>query len=319
MINKTTKVLVGLFVAAGTTIAIIAVIWLGMSDFLNKGQLFALYFDESVQGLNVDAPVKYRGVSIGAVDRINVAADSHLIEVVLKLDTDFAFQDKVSAKLKVVGITGKMFIELDRMKPTDIATTPHLSFPTEYPVIATRPSDIKALFQTIDEIVQKLNAIDISGVISRLEKTLDHLDQAVQGADTAGLSAHIKSSLDIIDQTVVDAKLPKMIAKLETILVKFEKTMQQIDLAGLSQEAKTTFITLRNESKTLIKTAKPLIESATSTLNSTDEGINNLNNQLFVIGQNMEQATNKLNVLLDRINDQPSQLLFGEPPPRRIE
>ena len=56
---------VGLFMTAGLGLATLAVIWLGMTSFLRKGELYVTYFDESVQGLNVDSPVKYRGVPVG--------------------------------------------------------------------------------------------------------------------------------------------------------------------------------------------------------------------------------------------------------------
>ena len=78
---------VGFFVAIGFTLAILVFIWLGMSRFLQKGRFYVTYFDESVQGLDVDSPVKYRGVFIGRVESIGVAPDSKLIKVVLKIES----------------------------------------------------------------------------------------------------------------------------------------------------------------------------------------------------------------------------------------
>jgi len=73
MASTRIKFTVGLFVASGIGFALIAVIWLGMSRFLEKGQYYATYFNESVQGLDIESPVKYRGVSIGRVQRVGVA------------------------------------------------------------------------------------------------------------------------------------------------------------------------------------------------------------------------------------------------------
>jgi hypothetical protein len=69
------------------------------------------YFDESVQGLDKDSPVKYRGVSIGRVENINVAPDAALIQVVLKIESGLESGiDDIVARLKSVGITGIMFV-----------------------------------------------------------------------------------------------------------------------------------------------------------------------------------------------------------------
>ena len=73
MATQKTKFAVGLFVAIGFTLAILVTIWLGMSRFLQKGRFYVTYFDESVQGLDVDSPVKYRGVFTGRVESIGVA------------------------------------------------------------------------------------------------------------------------------------------------------------------------------------------------------------------------------------------------------
>ena len=73
MASQKTKFAVGLFVAGGLACVVLVVIWLGMSRFLEKGQFYVTYFDESIQGLVVDSPVKYRGVFIGRVDSFGVA------------------------------------------------------------------------------------------------------------------------------------------------------------------------------------------------------------------------------------------------------
>ena len=88
MASQKIKFTVGLFLTCGILMALLAFIWLGVSRVFEKGQHYVTYFNESVQGLNVDSAVKYRGVSVGRVDSIGVAPDSKLVEVVLKIETD---------------------------------------------------------------------------------------------------------------------------------------------------------------------------------------------------------------------------------------
>ena len=140
MASIKTKFTVGLFVIIGLAIAIVTIIWLGKSHYLEEGQYYIAYFDESVQGLDKDSPVKYRGVSIGRVDNIGVAPDATLIKVILKIESSLNLEDhleEIVAELKSVGITGIMFIELERKKDDEPDLSPEITFSSEYPVIAT--------------------------------------------------------------------------------------------------------------------------------------------------------------------------------------
>jgi phospholipid/cholesterol/gamma-HCH transport system substrate-binding protein len=64
--SKTSKFLIGLFVIGGTLIGVGAVVWIGASKYFQKGATYVTFFDESVQGLQVDSSVKYRGVDVGS-------------------------------------------------------------------------------------------------------------------------------------------------------------------------------------------------------------------------------------------------------------
>jgi hypothetical protein len=72
--------MIGLFVLIGVSIGFVFVFWLGVSRYSQTGETYAAYFDESVQGLQADSSVKYRGVDVGRVEKIRVAPDNRLIE-----------------------------------------------------------------------------------------------------------------------------------------------------------------------------------------------------------------------------------------------
>ena len=93
MSAKSSKFLIGLFVIGGTLLFAAIIIWVGAARILTKGSLYSVYFDESVQGLQVDSAIKYRGVAIGKVQKIKVAPDNRLIEVVMKIDIESDLQD----------------------------------------------------------------------------------------------------------------------------------------------------------------------------------------------------------------------------------
>jgi phospholipid/cholesterol/gamma-HCH transport system substrate-binding protein len=291
MINQKAKFFVGLFMVSGISLAVVAIIWLGMNRFLEKGQLYAVYFNESVQGLKHDSPVKYRGVAIGHIERISLAPDSRLIEVILNIESDISLEENMVAQQKAVGITGSKFIELDRQKDEEEDLYPKLEFPTEYPVLASRPSNISELFRGIDDIVQKLNALDIVGISASLKASLDHMDQTMSDIDAKGISNNIKASLDIINKGFDQERWGKLITGLEINVTALEK---------------------------VINSADGFIKKTSGIMDRAGAEFSNLSHHLIVVGQNLEKTTGNLDNLLEQISTHPSQLLFGDPPPGRV-
>jgi phospholipid/cholesterol/gamma-HCH transport system substrate-binding protein len=291
MINQKAKFFVGLFMVSGISLAVVAIIWLGMNRFLEKGQLYAVYFNESVQGLKHDSPVKYRGVAIGHIERISLAPDSRLIEVILNIESDISLEENMVAQQKAVGITGSKFIELDRQKDEEEDLYPKLEFPTEYPVLASRPSNISELFRGIDDIVQKLNALDIVGISASLKASLDHMDQTMSDIDAKGISNNIKASLDIINKGFDQERWGRLITGLEINVTALEK---------------------------VINSADGFIKKTSGIMDRAGAEVSNLSHHLIVVGQNLEKTTGNLDNLLEQISTHPSQLLFGDPPPGRV-
>jgi ABC-type transporter Mla subunit MlaD len=66
---------------SGITIAVLAVIILGTGALFKKKVMMETYFDESVQGLSVGAPLKYRGVTIGSVEHIGFVRNDYKTEL----------------------------------------------------------------------------------------------------------------------------------------------------------------------------------------------------------------------------------------------
>jgi phospholipid/cholesterol/gamma-HCH transport system substrate-binding protein len=186
-----------------------------MSRFLAKGQFYVAYFNESVQGLDVDSPVKYRGVSIGRVARISVAPDSKLIQVLLKIESGQRLDSEIVAQLKAVGITGSVFVELDRKAEGEPDLSPPISFPSEYPIVASKPSNISELLRGIDEVLDELKSLDLKGIADAGKATLENLNQVIADADVKGISTSIKSSFESIGPILDNQRWDGIMASVE--------------------------------------------------------------------------------------------------------
>ena len=309
MTSLKTKFAVGLFVIIGLSVSFISILWLGMSHYFEKGQHYVAFFDESVQGLDKDSPVKYRGVSIGRVKSISVAPDSTLIQVILKMETEFRPAEELIAQLKSVGITGIMFVELDRKKMRDqaISLQPELSF--EYPVIATKPSEIKQLIGGISDVLKQIKALDIPGIAGGIKSTLDEIKLAVANLRMKELFSSIQTSLDNWDRALVS--VDKAAVSFNTLSANTDK------MISVNKKELADAITGFNQS---MKNASLLVGEGAELIKNTDSNINKLMLHLVVSLQHIEKASENLSKSLEVIADQPSQLIFGEPlPARKVE
>ncbi len=327
---------VGLFMTAGLALATLAIIWLGMSSFLREGEIFVTYFDESVQGLGVDSPVKYRGVPVGRVQAIRIAPDYHLIEVVILIDDEHAddenrFTDSVAA-ISNVGITGAMFVEIDKRWPAAGDLSPKLDFTPKYPVIASRPSDIKKLFREIDEIAMKIQSIDFKGISDQAMLAFATVNTVMTEAQFGAISADIRTLLASINTAASPKRLESMAKNMEQTIVSSRTLMDK------AAEELALLDTILVQFHSMIEANRPQVDTAMGALATTalkadavmtqshatifqmQGAIKDLEERLAGTAENLEQTSSNLNTLIGNVKDQPAQLIFGQPKaPRDVE
>jgi phospholipid/cholesterol/gamma-HCH transport system substrate-binding protein len=329
MASQKVKFTVGLFVFSGIVIAVLAFIWLGMSRILEKGQRYAIYFDESVQGLEIDSPVKYRGTPIGRVVDIDVAPDSRLIQVIAKMEKGHNIDPNIVAQLSVVGITGSMFIELDLKAKDEPDKTPPLSFKPEYPVLASKKSNITEILEGIDDFLIQIRAIDLDGISGKIKVTLDNFNQLMADANIKGLSGKLESSLENISAIVERERWDRIISSaenamksLESVTGKADGSVDRLDntlksLEKISTGNEKNITQAINDFKTAMTKVNTLLDNGNSVVTGVDDTVYQLGHDLNEIARNIEVATENLNKIIDIVSDQPSQLIFGEPPVKR--
>jgi paraquat-inducible protein B len=90
MSQKISPTLIGAFVVGAVALLVIGVVAFGSGQLFRKTQQFVLYFDGSVNGLHMGAPVKFKGVEIGSVKDIKLEMglgnQVHDIPVIIEID-----------------------------------------------------------------------------------------------------------------------------------------------------------------------------------------------------------------------------------------
>ena len=303
MAGKTSKFMVGLFVSLGVVLTVVAIIWVGATKYFEKGNLYVTYFDESVQGLQLDSIVKYRGVDVGRVERIGLAPDNNLIAVVMKINQRDDLPHTTVAALKVAGITGMVFVELDRSTPEDREKSPKIGFPAEYPVIPSKHSEIAKIMSGVNSAVNNLNQIDAGGISDQLKSTAAQIEIFFKGKDMEVILANVKALTASLKDA--SARLDKTMAagNLDDILLQTRNAVQ--DTRGLVKTTQNLMISLQDEIRAMnLRETMGKTQAIASEVKATSE--------------NLRQTSETLESFVNRINERPSDLLFGKPPKKRF-
>lgn len=301
MATEARKFQVGAFVIAAVVVVIGGAIWLGASRFFEDTHRFVTYFPESVQGLDPGAAVKFRGVPAGRVARIAIAPDQQLIEVVMDIDSHMVpalhADDTLRAQLQLSGITGLRYIEIDRSRGEALKQAPSLSFKPRYEVIPSARSSFVAVQNALADVYGKLMQLDVGGI-----------------------SADVRATLQSMSHLLQDERINTMLSNFESASVSSQKAARNVEsvmgpvtqnVAAATQEAKTLFANLNRGVKA-------------EQLGQTLEQLNRLalNAQQFISSlqsttARLDRTVGNLQALSDRIRQQPSLLLFGQPPAGR--
>lgn len=215
------------------------------------------YFEESVVGLDVGAPVKLRGIVIGSVSAITFADAGQLVDVTLavepaaapRLAWDPEHDTGLRAELSAQGITGVKLVDVDVVDP---ARYPPPALPFE-PSPRYVPST-KSLLTRLGDSVSR-SADRLPEVVDAAIATLGRLDALFQHVDESGLPERVAGALDNVDLAVTDLRgimhrLDKgarageggaTLDRLDTALESFARVMARIDgdagLAASTQRA----------------------------------------------------------------------------------
>jgi phospholipid/cholesterol/gamma-HCH transport system substrate-binding protein len=302
MAQKRAYFLVGLFVTVGVLLAAAAIVWLGATKYFQKGALYATYFDESVQGLQVDSIVKFRGVDIGSVRSIGVAPDQRLIEVVMKIDVKEFSVGGVVASLRLAGITGIVYVELDTKKP-DVPTLVPKDFTPEYPVIPSAPSDIRQIESSINDILKSMKAIDFKGIGDQVIRTTKSIDDLVNGeklkrimADAGKTASNLAAASDRLNRSLSDGTIDELLTEARDAVKDARVLIARIEteIEGM-KVAETT-----GKIDRLVEGTSRKVHSALT--------------EVELMSETLRRTAESLEGFVERLNQNPSALIFSRPP-----
>jgi phospholipid/cholesterol/gamma-HCH transport system substrate-binding protein len=316
MVKRQARFLTGLFVIVGVLIGVVAVVWLGASKYFEKGKMYVTYFDESVQGLQVDSEVKYRGVGVGNVKSIGVAPDQKLVEVVIKIALEGDVEHSIVTQLRAAGITGIVFVELDQRHPDDQAFLPPKEMKALYPVIPSKPSQMKQMFTVIDQLMDRIVQVDLKGISDQVKATSRAMETFVSGPamnriltnlDSATVS--LGSGLRRIDGILAEGRVQGILDEARQGL---GEARQGLGDARQGIAETRELVAAAKEEIANLKTTQ-LAEKADRFVEGLDRRTKRIAYDIESTTDDFRQAVEHLRALLERLQRNPSDLIFSTP------
>jgi paraquat-inducible protein B len=320
MSKKANPTAVGLFVVIGMILLIAGVI--SFSTYKVKGvtQEFVLYFDSSVKGLNIGAPVTHRGVKIGKVNhmqlRFNQADDDFSVPVFIELDQsllhsqsdkkvditdDEILKDLIDNGLRAVMesssfVTGQLYIELN-LDPESPPPVFHQVEPLHLE-IPTAPTKIASLMSNIA-------SVDLKGLTERLSSVLESLQSKVVDADIRGISEGLTEVMAAIESTLDDPSLDQALENTSATLEDFKETSIVLrgEVVSVSNDIK---VSLKQIENTMIE-----VREGVADIRHTIAADNVLAHQLNIALEQLAKASTSISELADFLILNPNALISG--------
>jgi len=337
---------IGLFVISAIVIGVIGVVVLGGGKFFQKKNIVETYIDESVQGLDVGSPVKFRGVPVGNVEEITLTGveystrrryvvvragiSRNVFRFPLADPTDPAFIAEVERGLRVrlapQGLTGQAYLEADYLNP---ARNPPLEidWAPKYPYVPSAQSRITQFSDAVEHILRNLEEVDIQRLIGTMESSLKTIDKLASGANFDKISIQAVALLAEVRETnsqlktvvggpefnnaVKDAAVAASTAR--QILERADKPLAQLvsDLPKASESISRLVQRLDDVSGTLPETNTQFRQ----TLQQLNRLISSQQRDIEETVKNLRSMSESVKQIIENSKRYPSQTLFGAPPP----
>jgi len=318
----------GLFVVSAVGLGVLTIVVLGAQSLKKETTSYKTYFDESVQGLEVGSPVKFRGVTLGSVSKIDIAPDHRLVEVTSDLQVKEILRLKLSVgqgkktRMKVTsdlriqldsaGITGVKYLLLDFFSEHD-NPPPALPFAAPENYIPSAVSTIKNLQASV---VRSLNRLP--DVTDAMVHVLGKVDRAVRQIERGDVPEKVVSSIRRVDRVLASA---------EGLLGSAQRAVRGLQTAELSQQAQQMLAGVSATTRTLNDSARKLdglidklskldgvysgMERATASVVDVARNASGASEELAQTLRAIRQAAGAIQKLADALETDSDMLLKG--------
>jgi phospholipid/cholesterol/gamma-HCH transport system substrate-binding protein len=235
--------------------------------------------------------------------------------VVMEIQFAGDLSKELVAQLSTAGITGITFIELDRRKTGEKDQSPKIDFVAEYPIIPSRPSDLQRIISSLDSVMQQVKSINFAGMGNKIDQTLNSV-QSLFG------DRRLQVAMDRLADASV--KLDRLVGRLDRTLD--DKSINKIvtDSKRVLTGAQGAVTSAREMMDQLISDIKQMDlgntgQRAGRLVEALEQRSYQLSVEMQITMQNLRSASGSLKSLLERLERDPSAVIFSRPPAPRAQ
>ena len=311
------KFKIGVFSVSGIVVLLGAVLLFGGNDIFKDEVRLVTVYNESVQGLEKGSQVKFRGVPVGKVTEIAILQNDSKIRIKMQIDPNaFVLPDSSSAEIMVssasdqsndlkmflrnqikkglqvrmefAGITGFKYIELNYFNsPQDKLLPAPTGLAYDEIYIPASPSMLTDAIQNISKSLENISKIRFDKISASLENSAVKINEFIDDDTLQDTVSNLKNITAKLDSAIANDRLQELMDDLQKTVNEFGKLAQRV-----------------NSEANIGKTANSIRNAGDAVAQSSAS----LENTLF----KLDAALDKLTVLINLLNENPSALLRGK-------
>ena len=317
--NKASPKTIGAFVLGGLVLFLGGIVTLGSFTFFKQQLPVVMYFEGDMTGLDVGAPLVFRGVRIGTITDVSLHFDANSLKTEIPVravvepdrfiiegpDTGggknipLLIKEGLRAQLASQSLlTGKLLVRLD-MFPEEPAEF-HAPKGVKVAEIPTVPSTMAELTEGITGVMKKIQEMPLPEIARDLRKLLGDIDNAVLGLDTRSFGAVGKEAQDLL------ANINRRVDALGPVT---ESTIKDADQTLLD------FRKFLVDTRPLIVNAQRAAENAARLMSTANEAIDPNSpayRELVATLREFSNSARSIRALTDDLERNPDSILFGK-------
>ena len=340
----------GIFVLAGFGLIATAVTLLGAKTLWEDYEIMETYIEESVSGLEVGSPVKFRGITVGKVTLITTVArvyetkesyalvrvrvQTKALSIPLGETASDTLTDRVRNGLRVTlassGITGGSYLETEYRSAKHKDTELKFDWEPAEIYVPSFPSTLLRLGNSLDTVLDNLAKTDIQGVVAAARDTLREFETSMADVDFKGLSTNAQDLMSNAATTVKTAgtdfdALSKEITKtmaamrktFDTTFATADQTLAKVNDAidrGKLVESMAKLSTLLTDAERAVEDIRLLTKRADHTVASIGQIVRGRSREVQIAICNLREILENINSLTGTLTEYPSLLFVGNAP-----
>jgi len=279
-------------------------------QYYTKKITFILFFNGSVRGLNVGAPVEFKGIKVGSVKDVRLEFDSRdtsfRIPVLIEIEPERVIErgeDKVSSPFQTLKklvdrglrarlrsgslLTGKLFVELDMHPGTPVRL---VNAAAPYPELPTIPASMEQMTTSLKTILAKLEKVDMEKIGAELLATLQGAKKLAQGASELVNKPGLQNAV---------GDLTESLHALKSILRKLDQHVEPVAV----------------NLKDALRTGRQTLEKARTTMGLVDDVLrpdSPLQYRFIELTEELAETARSIRALVDLLERNPNALIFGK-------